>query len=121
MDTKKYKVIITPTAFRELDRIYTYISEELYAKNAAKDLMRKIESEIKNLSSNPKIYPKIEKIDELKPYGVFAVPAINNMENKNITRGISENNNSDMMKLVKYEDSFKLDSNEIEFLDNYLK
>lgn len=65
MDTKKYKVIITPTAFRELDRIYTYISEELYAKNAAKDLMGKIESEIKNLSSNPKIYPKIEKIDEL--------------------------------------------------------
>ena len=62
-----------------------------------------------------------EKIDELKPYGVFAVPAINNMENKNITRGISENNNSDMMKLVKYGDSFKLDSNEIEFLDNYLK
>ena len=36
----KYKVIITPTAFNEINRIYDYISEELYAEKAAKDLMR---------------------------------------------------------------------------------
>ena len=30
MDTKKYKVIITPTAFRELDRIYIYYGKRDY-------------------------------------------------------------------------------------------
>ncbi len=36
----KYKVIITPTAYKEINKIYDYISEDLYAKKAAKDLMR---------------------------------------------------------------------------------
>ena len=36
----KYKVIITPTAFKEINRIYDYILEELCAEKAAKDLMR---------------------------------------------------------------------------------
>ena len=36
----KYKVIITPTAFKEINSIYDYILEELYAEKAAKDLMR---------------------------------------------------------------------------------
>ena len=36
----KYRVIITLTAFKEINRIYDYILEELYAGKAAKDLMR---------------------------------------------------------------------------------
>ena len=36
----KYKVIITPTALKEINKIYDYILEELYAEKAAKDLMR---------------------------------------------------------------------------------
>ena len=35
----KYKVIITPTALKEINKIYTYISEDLYAKSAAIKLM----------------------------------------------------------------------------------
>lgn len=36
----KYRVIITPTAFKEINKIYDYILEELYAEKAAKALMR---------------------------------------------------------------------------------
>lgn len=66
MDTNKYKVIITPTAYKEMNRIYDYITEELYAKNAAKRLMEKVEEEIQRLKHAPKIYTEIEKVDELK-------------------------------------------------------
>ena len=36
----KYKVIITPTAYKEINKIYDYISEDLYAEKAAHNLMR---------------------------------------------------------------------------------
>ena len=36
----KYKVIIPPNAFKEINKIYDYILEDLYAEKAAKDLMR---------------------------------------------------------------------------------
>ena len=36
----KYKIIITPTAYKEINKIYNYILEDLYAEKAAKDLMR---------------------------------------------------------------------------------
>ena len=63
MDTNKYKVIITPTAYKEINRIYDYIIEELYA---AKRLMRKIEDEIQKLKYAPRLHTEIEKCDELK-------------------------------------------------------
>ncbi|MGN1301235.1 MAG: type II toxin-antitoxin system RelE/ParE family toxin [Clostridia bacterium] len=66
MDTNQYKVIITPTAYREINKIYDYITEELYAKNAANDLMEKVEEEVQRLKYAPKIHTEIEKIDELK-------------------------------------------------------
>ena len=62
----KYKVIITPTAYKEINKIYDYISEDLYAEKATKNLMRKVEESIQNLKDAPKIHAKIEKIDELK-------------------------------------------------------
>ena len=66
MDIIKYKVIITPTAYREMDRIYEYIAEVLFAKDAAKRLMQQVEEKIKKLEISPKIYEEVEKFDELK-------------------------------------------------------
>ena len=34
-----FKVIITPTAYNEIQSIYDYILKELFAEKAAKDLM----------------------------------------------------------------------------------
>ncbi len=66
MNTNQYKVIITPTAYKEINKIYDYITEELCAENAAKRLMEKVEQEVQRLKHAPQIYTKIEKIDELK-------------------------------------------------------
>lgn len=66
MDTNQYKVIITPTAYKEINKIYDYIKEELYAENAAKNLMKKVEEEVQRLKYAPKIHTEIEKEDELK-------------------------------------------------------
>ena len=38
LDIEKYTVIITPTAYREINRIYEYLEFELYAENATKEL-----------------------------------------------------------------------------------
>lgn len=65
-DTKEYKIVITPTAYREIDNIYEYIIEKLYNENAAKNLMREVENSIQNLKNIPKIHGKIEKVDDLK-------------------------------------------------------
>lgn len=66
INTKQYKVIITPTAYKEIDKIYNYIINELYSENAAKKLMLKIEKIIQNLKYTPKIHAEIQKKDELK-------------------------------------------------------
>lgn len=66
MDIKKYKVIITPTAYNEINNIYDYITINLYAEEAAKNLMKKVEEKIQNLKISPKMYNEIEKIDEVK-------------------------------------------------------
>ena len=66
MDINKYKLIITPTAYEEMIEIYDYISKKLYAENAAKKLMKKVEEKIERLKYTPKLYAKIEKIDKLR-------------------------------------------------------
>lgn len=66
MDTNEYKIIIAPTVYREINQIYDYISEKLYAKKAAYNLMEQVEKEIQRLKKSPEIYTEIEKIDELK-------------------------------------------------------
>lgn len=35
MDTNQYKVIITPTAYKEISKIYDYLVEDLFATKAA--------------------------------------------------------------------------------------
>lgn len=66
MGTKQYKVIITLTAYKEINRIYDYITEDLYAECAESRLMQKIEQEIQRLKRAPRIHSKIPKYDELK-------------------------------------------------------
>lgn len=65
MDTNKYKVIITPTAFKEINRIYDYLLTDLYAETATEDLMKLVETEVQNLKQSPRIHTEIEKFDEL--------------------------------------------------------
>ena len=50
---KKYDVYISPQAYREIDEIYTYIKEELFAEKAAIDLVDDIESAILGLDELP--------------------------------------------------------------------
>lgn len=64
MTTNQYEIIVTPTGAREISRIYEYISEDLYAEKAAKDLMKNLEEEFRNLKSMPQIHTKIEKVDD---------------------------------------------------------
>ena len=66
MDTNEYKIIITPMAYKEINEIYDYITENLYAENASKRLMKKVEEEIQKLKYAPKIHAEIEKQDELR-------------------------------------------------------
>ena len=62
MDTKKYKVIITPTAYKEINKIYDYITDDLYAENAAKRLMNKVEQEVQSLKDAPKYILKLKSL-----------------------------------------------------------
>ncbi len=62
----KYRIIITPIARREINKIYDYILEELYAEKAAKQLIQKVEETIQELKYSPKIYVRIDKLDEVK-------------------------------------------------------
>lgn len=64
MNTNAYKVVITLIAYKETRKIYNYLTEELYAEKAAKNLMRKIETKIQILEHLPKIYVELEKVDK---------------------------------------------------------
>ena len=61
MTTNFYNVIITPTAYREISRIYEYITEDLCAENAAKRIMKKVEEEIQKLKYTPRMHQRIKK------------------------------------------------------------
>ncbi len=66
MSTNKYQVIIAPTAFKEINKIYDYIIENLYAEKAAKDLMKQVEIELQRLKYYPKVHTEIQKFNELR-------------------------------------------------------
>lgn len=66
MDIKLYRVIATPTAHREIIRIYEYILNDLKAEQAAERMLELIENEIEILEYMPKMHMKIEKFDEAK-------------------------------------------------------
>lgn len=66
MDIDRYKVIITPTAYREISKMYNYISEDLCLENSANQLMEKFEAEIEKLANMPYMHMQISKLDDLK-------------------------------------------------------
>lgn len=66
INEKQYKIVFTNDARKEMDDIYYYISDKLYALKAAKKLMRKVDNAIQNLKDMPKRYATIKKFDELK-------------------------------------------------------
>lgn len=66
MDTNRYNIIIVPTAIKEINKIYEYIADDLYAEKATTILMNKIEKAINELTYAPKIHMEIEKINELR-------------------------------------------------------
>lgn len=68
MDSKKeiYEIEFTEDCRDEIREIYKYISENLVAKQAARDLMRKMKNTIMDLEESPKLYMKIEKKDRRK-------------------------------------------------------
>lgn len=68
MDSKKeiYEIEFTEDCRDEIEEIYEYISENLDAKIAAKNLMKKMRDTVMNLKENPEIYMKIERKDRKK-------------------------------------------------------
>ncbi len=58
---EKYEIEFTNECQREMRKIYNYISNNLYAENAAKKIMNKIEKLTNNLAYTPKLYAEIDK------------------------------------------------------------
>ena len=63
---KQFKIVFTNDCKQEMDNIYNYISNNLYAPKAAKELMNKVETTIQSLKDMPEAYMTIKKYDELK-------------------------------------------------------
>lgn len=53
MVKSKYTIHFTKVAMNDLDEIYQYITEELFAENAATDLLERIENNIRQLKEFP--------------------------------------------------------------------
>lgn len=68
MDSKQetYEVEFTEECIEEINEIYSYISINLFANKAAKELMKKIKINILNLEQSPRMYTKINGVDRLK-------------------------------------------------------
>ena len=49
----KYSVLISPQAYREIDEIYKYIKDELFAEDAANNLVDLLEGAILSLDELP--------------------------------------------------------------------
>ena len=63
---KQFKIVFTDNCKQEMDDIYNYISNNLYAPKAVKKLMNKVEKTIQSLKDMPKAYATIKKYDELE-------------------------------------------------------
>jgi toxin ParE1/3/4 len=53
MEENSYSVKFTPKAMNDLDEIYRYISDELFAEDAANNLLERIETSILGLKDFP--------------------------------------------------------------------
>ena len=59
MPINEYKIKFTPVAEEDLDQIYEYIVNKLFAQNAANDLIEKIETGIVNETEKQVIIMRI--------------------------------------------------------------
>ena len=68
MDSKEslYEIEFTEDCREEIREIYQYISENLVAQVAAKNLMKKMKDAVMNLKENPEKYMRIERKDKNK-------------------------------------------------------
>ena len=60
MVKNNYSVYFTNIAIHDLDDIYRYISEELFAESAATKLLNRIESSIMQLREFPNVTDKLK-------------------------------------------------------------
>lgn len=65
MNNSNFKIFFTNEFIKEMDYIYNYISKNLYSKNSAKKLMKKVEDHIENLKFMPKSYAIVKEIEEI--------------------------------------------------------
>lgn len=63
---KQFKIVFTNDCKQEMDNIYNYISNNLYAPKAAKKLMNKVETTTQSLKDMPEAYMTIKKYSELE-------------------------------------------------------
>ena len=61
-----YQVEFTDECIEEINEIYEYISKKLIANESAKRLIQKVKKNILLLSSNPRLYTKIEKENDIE-------------------------------------------------------
>lgn len=61
---KKYEVIVTDLAKKDIKNIHSYISNELFLLNEALNLVKLIEKNIKDLEVMPERFRKYEKYKE---------------------------------------------------------
>lgn len=61
---KKYEVIVTDLAKKDIKNIHSYISNELFLQNEALNLVKLIEKNIKDLEVMPERFRKYEKYKE---------------------------------------------------------
>ena len=62
---KKYEVIVTDLAKKDIKNIHSYISNELFLQNEALNLVKLIEQNIKDLEVMPERFRKYEKYKNL--------------------------------------------------------
>lgn len=61
---KKYKIIWSPKAYKDLENIHYYIEYYLKEKNIANNIVKKILDSIANLSYLPEKYIKIQYLED---------------------------------------------------------
>ena len=64
MDTNgQYKVEFTKECRNEIEKIYSYIKDELFNESAAHNLMNKLEEYVSDLEYSPRMYAEIDKFN----------------------------------------------------------
>ena len=77
MEKSSYSLKLTPKASEDLDKIYSYITKELYAEESANNLIDRIETNIMRLKDFPFSCNYVDD-DYLKsvPNGVVGLPPV---------------------------------------------